>query len=150
MWRKIDIPDLWLVLAVLASWGLGQVWAGPGPGFGWLGWLGGLLVASGLVLARVAVWTMTRAGTTFMPRRNPSGLVTGGVFGYSRNPIYLGGTLVLSGAILYWGAWAAVPLVPLFMVLITYRYIHDEEARLRQGFGAEYESYAARVPRWLV
>ena len=144
MLREIDIPPLWLALALLASWGLGQVWAGPG-----LGWLGVLVMATGLVLVLVSVWTMARARTSFVPRRNPSGLVTRGVFGFSRNPIYLGDALMLGGAILYWGAWLALPLVPLFMLLITHRYIHDEESRLRQGFGAQYESYAARVPRWL-
>ena len=144
MLREIDIPPLWLALALLASWGLGQVWAGPGFGL-----LGVLVMATGLGLVLVSVWTMARARTTFVPRRDPSGLVTRGVFGFSRNPIYLGDALMLGGAILYWGAWAALPLVPLFMLFITHRYIHDEEARLRQGFGAQYESYAARVPRWL-
>ena len=43
----------------------------------------------------------------------------------------------------------ALPLVPLFMVWITRRYILDEEARLRAAFGPDYEAWAARVPRWI-
>ena len=88
------------------------------------------------------------ARTTFVPRRDPEALVTAGLFGISRNPIYLADALILLGAVLYWGAVLALPLVPMFMVLITYRYIHDEEDRLRRGFGPEYEAWAASVPRW--
>lgn len=144
MLREIDIPPLWLALALAASRGLGQVWPGPSQG-----WLGIPVVVAGFCLLLVAVLTMRRARTTFIPRRDPSALVTGGVFGFSRNPIYLADALILSGAILYWGAWVALPVVPLFMVLITQRYIRDEEARLRAGFGPAYEAWAAHVPRWV-
>ena len=143
MLRMVDIPPLWLALALAASWGLGRFWPGPS-----LFWPGILVIGAGLVLMVVALLSMARARTTFIPRRDPSALVTGGVFGLSRNPIYLADAMILTGAILWWGAWAALPLVPLFMVLITQRFIHDEEARLRAGFGPGYEAWAALVPRW--
>ena len=148
MLRDIDTPPLWLALALVAGWALGRVW--PGPGLGWpgLGWPGLLVVVAGLVLMSLALLTMGRARTTFIPRRDPTALVTGGVFGLSRNPIYLADAMILTGALLYWGAWAGLPLVPLFMVLITRRFIRDEEARLHAGFAAAYEAWAARVPRW--
>jgi len=100
-------------------------------------------------LMLLAVAQMALARTTFIPRRDPAALVVGGVFRVSRNPIYLGDALILTGAILYWGAWLALPLVPLFGVWITRRYILDEEARLRRGFGAGFDDWAARVPRWI-
>ena len=91
---------------------------------------------------------MVRARTTFVPRRDPQRLVTGGLFRFSRNPIYLADAMILAGAILFWGAVLALPLIALFMALITFRYIHDEETRLRATFGPEFEVWAARVPRW--
>ena len=144
MLRQIDIPPLWLALALAASWGLGWFWPGRG-----LGWIGLAVVLAGLALMLAAVLTMVLARTTVIPRREPTALVTKGVFRLSRNPIYLGDALVLLGAILYWGTWIAVPLVPVFMLLITRRYIRDEEKRLRLGFGQAYEAWSARVPRWV-
>jgi protein-S-isoprenylcysteine O-methyltransferase Ste14 len=35
------------------------------------------------------------------------------------------------------------------VALITQRYIHDEETRLRAGFGAQADAYFAKVPRWI-
>lgn len=143
MMRQIDIPPLWLALALGLAWGLGRVWSVSG-----LAWVGAGLVLVGAAMMAAAVVAMVLARTTFVPRRDPAALVTAGLFGISRNPIYLADALILLGAVLYWGAVLALPLVPMFMVLITYRYIHDEEDRLRRGFGPEYEAWAASVPRW--
>ena len=144
MIREMDIPPLWLGLALLASWALAQVWAVPGAeGFG------AALVLAGVAMMGLAVGGMVLARTAFVPRRDPTALVTGGLFRISRNPIYLADAMILAGAILWWGAVLALPLVPLFMVWITRRYIRDEEARLRAGFGAQYDAWATQVPRWL-
>ena len=143
MLREIDIPPLWLGLALASSWALSRLWAWPMPGIGLA------LIGLGLVLMLAAVVQMLFSRTTFIPRRNPSALVTAGVFRISRNPIYLADAVILSGAILYWGALFALPVIPAFMSLITQRYIKDEENRLRAGFGVQYSTWAARVGRWL-
>ena len=142
--KQIDIPPLWLGLALAASWGLSKLWS-----VRLLASEGIFLVCVGLALMALAVVQMTLARTSFIPRRDPQALVTGWVFSISRNPIYLGDVLVLIGAIFYWGAVLALPVVPLFGLWITRRYILDEEARLRTGFGAEFAEWAARVPRWI-
>ncbi len=144
MIRELDIPPLWLGLALVASWALGWVWSVPG-----LAGLGVALVLAGLAMMGLAVGGMVLARTTFIPRRDPTALVTGGLFRISRNPIYLADALILAGAILYWGAVLALPLIPLFMMWITRRYILEEEARLRAGFGPRYDAWAAQVPRWV-
>ena len=144
MIREIDIPPFWLALALAASWALGQVWPMPGlEGFG------AALVVAGVGMMGLAVAGMVRARTTFVPRRDPAVLVTGGLFRVSRNPIYLADAMILTGAIVWWGAVLALPLVPVFILWITRRYILDEEARLRAAFGAQYEAWAAQVPRWV-
>jgi len=139
----MDIPPLWLGLALAASWALSRLWAWPLPG------LGMAVIGLGAVLMLAAVAQMLASRTTFIPRRNPSALVTAGVFRISRNPIYLADALILTGAILYWGALFALPVIPAFMSLIMQRYIRDEENRLRSGFGMEYSTWAARVGRWV-
>jgi protein-S-isoprenylcysteine O-methyltransferase Ste14 len=141
--REVDIPPLWLGLAVLAAWLLSWVWAVPG-----FAGLGVVLMALGLGLMLAAVVQMLVARTTPVPRRGPRVLVTGGLFRLSRNPIYLGDAIVLTGVILYLGAVLALPLVPAFMVLITRRYIVQEEAVLRAQFGAEFQMWTAQTGRW--
>lgn len=142
MLRQIDIPPLWLGVSVALAWALSFLLAVPFVAAGLA------LIALGAALMGIAVVQMVLARTTFIPRRNPAALVSGGAFAISRNPIYLGDALILTGVILFWGALLALPLVPAFMWLITRRYILDEEIRLQAGFGAEYSTWAARTGRW--
>lgn len=143
MLRQIDIPPFWLGLALVAGWGLSFLLAVPFVA------AGVVLIGLGGVVMLGAVAQMVLARTTFIPRRNPTALVTGGFFAISRNPIYLADALILTGAILFWGALFALPVIPAFMSLITQRYILDEENRLQAGFGAEYSTWAARTGRWI-
>lgn len=144
MLKHIDIPPLWLVAALAASWGLSRLWSVAG-----LEQMGMAVMGLGAGTMIVALWQMVRRRTTFIPRRDPAALVTGGIFRVSRNPIYLADTLILAGAILVWGAVLALPLIAGFMALITRRFVMDEEARLRAGFGAAAEAYLAATPRWI-
>lgn len=142
MLRQIDIPPLWLGVSVALAWALSFLLAVPFVAAGLA------LIALGAALMGIAVVQMVLARTTFIPRRNPAALVSGGAFAISRNPIYLGDALILTGVILFWGALLALPLVLAFMWLITRRYILDEEIRLQAGFGVEYSTWAARTGRW--
>jgi protein-S-isoprenylcysteine O-methyltransferase Ste14 len=145
--RDIDIPPSWLALHLAAVWVVSLV--SPSV-FGTFGRIAGqALVILGALVMAAAVIQMALARTTVIPRRNPSALVTDGLFGWSRNPIYLGDALILTGAILWLDAVLALPLVFSFVWLIETRFIRDEEARLTLSFGAEFDLWAARVRRWL-
>lgn len=142
----LDLPPVWLAAFAAVGWGVGRGWPLALP-YG--SWIGGGLVVVGLVLMTLAVLQMIGLGTAFIPRRDPSALVTGGVFALSRNPIYLADALVLAGLLILWQAlWAAL-LVPAFMAFITRRFIRGEEARIAARFGADWLAYAARTRRWL-
>lgn len=144
----LDLPPLWLALFLLTVWLMGK--ALPLAVFGSMGaMLAGALVALGVGLMALALREMVRARTTFIPHAAPARLVQSGVFRISRNPIYLGDALVLLAAILWLDVPLAMPLLPLFMLVIRERFIRDEEARLRLAFGAEFEEWAGRVRRWL-
>lgn len=141
-----DYPPVWLAAALALTAVTGWLWPLAVPG----GRLpGGALVLLGLALMLAAAVQMARHRTTIIPHRQPSALVTGGVFALTRNPIYLGDAMVLLGALLWWHALLALPLLPAFVWLITHRFILPEEARLRSGFGAAFETWAARTPRWI-
>lgn len=144
--RILDLPPVWLGLFASLGWGLARVLPVPfGPGRV----LGMVLIGLGLALMAVAVAQMVARHTTFIPRRDPAALVTGGAFALSRNPIYLADALILAGLLLWWDGLAALWLVPGFMALIARRFIAGEEARIRARFGADWQRYAARTRRWL-
>lgn len=142
----LDLPPVWLGLFAALGWVVGQLVPFGLPSGRWIG--GGLVLA-GLLLMSAAVLQMLRLRTTFVPRRDPRALATGGVFRFSRNPIYLADALVLAGLLISWQALWAAPLVPAFMVFITHRFILGEEARIAARFGTEWQAYAARTRRWI-
>lgn len=145
--REIDIPPTWLALHVGAAWVLSLV---SPTVFGAAGRIvgQGLVVIGGLVMI-AAVMQMAVSRTTVIPRRNPSALVTSGLFSLSRNPIYLADAILLTGAVLWLDAVLALPLVFSFVWLIQTRFIRDEETRLTLAFGPEFDLWAARTRRWL-
>jgi protein-S-isoprenylcysteine O-methyltransferase Ste14 len=138
--RDIDIPPVWLALHLAAVWVVSLVSPQVLEAAGRV--VGQVLVVAGLVLMGAAILQMVLRRTTVIPRRDPSALVTEGVFSLTRNPIYLGDAVILLGAIL------ALPLVASFVWLIQTRFIRDEEARLTMAFGPEFDLWAARTRRW--
>ncbi len=144
--REVDFPPVWL--AGFAALGGICAWVFPvALPYGRI--VGGGLVIVALILMASAVAQLMIARTTVIPGRDPARMVTTGLFRVSRNPIYLADALLLSGLYLYWGALVAMPLVALFMQVLTRRFIVPEEARLRQIFGAEFNAYKNRTRRWI-
>ena len=150
MLKWIDMPPVWLAAAISAAWWQ-KTHLPMGLGFGpaWADLLGGLLVGGGLVLMLLAFAEFRRHRTTVIPHETPERLITSGVFKRSRNPIYLGDSMILAGLILYWDAVLALPLIPVFVWVIERRFILPEEARLRRKFLAEFTRYTQQTRRWL-
>jgi protein-S-isoprenylcysteine O-methyltransferase Ste14 len=111
--------------------------------------VGGSLILIGLALAAAGIRNFSRAATpvpTYEPTR---ALVTTGVHGWSRNPIYLGLFLVYGGiGIAARSPWALILTLPLAMT-IRYGVVAREEAYLERRFGGAYRDYKASVRRWL-
>jgi protein-S-isoprenylcysteine O-methyltransferase Ste14 len=110
----------------------------------------GLMLGGGAILIDVmAVLTLRKAKTTFLPHRGSDHLVTSGPFSFSRNPIYLGNVLLLFGAGLFFGnIWFW--LMALVDGALTQRLaILREEAHLASRFPAGWRNYAKKVRRWI-
>jgi len=109
------------------------------------------LLAAGGGLMVAAAASMFAARTTINPMKpaRASKLVTGGVFRWSRNPIYLGDVLILAALAVWLGQIANLALLPVFVAYIGRFQIRPEERALAARFGAEYAAYRARVRRWL-
>ena len=112
-------------------------------------WAGSALVAVSIVVAVLAARVMARAQTAFDVRRSTTTVVTSGVFGFTRNPVYLSMTLLYLGvSILLNSVPMSLVVVPLGSSLCLLA-IKPEERYLESKFGASYRAYRDRVPRWL-
>lgn len=115
----------------------------------WLLVGGWAVMALGLGLDFWAMATMILARTNILPNRAAGRLVTSGPFAFTRNPIYLGNTVLMLGIGLAWGAPCFLPLAFVAAFLVEKLAIRREEAHLALRFGPEWARYAAATPRWL-
>jgi len=110
-----------------------------------------VLFAAGIAVRLAAQLAFLHAGTTINPL-NPSrssSFVSRGAYRFSRNPMYLGRLLQLSGWAAFLANAFALLLLPLFVWYITRYQILPEERALSEQFGGEYAVYRHAVPRWL-
>lgn len=110
-----------------------------------------LVMAVGVVILFLAVRAFVVRGTTIDPLHpeRAEKLVTTGLFRLSRNPMYLGMLLLLSGVALGLGNWISLFAPVLFIVSINVLQIKPEEIALQRKFGEEYENYCRRTRRWI-
>ncbi|MEA3589094.1 isoprenylcysteine carboxylmethyltransferase family protein [Pseudidiomarina sp. 1APP75-27a] len=104
----------------------------------------------GLAVAVLGVWQFRRAHTTVDPRapQASSQLVTGGIYRWTRNPMYLGFLLVLAGFATKWGNLAVVPWLIVYVLYMNRFQIVPEERILSAKFGTPYKKYLKQVRRW--
>lgn len=139
-------PPLIYVAALWGAWELNKLLPLAFPKFPLIGWL--LVVLGGLLLLWSA-WTMFRHKTTVNPYKEVAYLVQSGPFAFSRNPIYLGDSMIYFGVMLIWGQSWPLLLYPIVWAAIRYGVIRNEEAHLAAKFGDTYAQYCVRVRRWI-
>lgn len=111
--------------------------------------VGGVLAASGLALNLMGAQLFKKAGSSIMPTKPTSTIITTGVYGYSRNPLYLGMALVHGGLAICGGSIAALATLVLSVLVIQTYVIAREERYLEAKFGDVYTDYKKRVRRWI-
>lgn len=110
---------------------------------------GAALAACGFVMIGMGMRRFVAAGTNIPPSLPTTALVVDGIYGRTRNPLYLGTTLVYLGLAVAAGSlWAIMFMVPLLWV-INVGVIVREERYLERKFGDAYRAYKGRVRRWL-
>lgn len=109
---------------------------------------GWALLLGSLVWIMIAQRQMGRSWRIGIDRGEQPPLVRHGLFGRSRNPIFLGVRLTLAGFVLVLPNAATLCLWLLGEVLIQVQ-VRLEEAHLRARFGEDYDLYRRAVPRWL-
>jgi protein-S-isoprenylcysteine O-methyltransferase Ste14 len=145
-------PPVVALLFIAAGWALNHfIPAGPrGASFPLESLvIGVIIMVCAVAIALSAGREMTRAGTTFLPGGEASGLVLTGVYKRTRNPMYLSLTFFTLGlGIATVNPWMVV-LAPALLLYLQERVVKREEAYLRERFGAKYEDYMSKVRRWL-
>jgi protein-S-isoprenylcysteine O-methyltransferase Ste14 len=112
--------------------------------------LAGLLpIGCGVCLNLAADALLTRHQTTVKPFQPSTRLVTTGVYGRTRHPMYLGFVLIQLGLAVLLGSLGPLAVVAGFAVLMDHTYVRVEEAMLRERFGSEWRRYEAAVRRWV-
>ncbi len=135
-------------LAVLLHWLVPLPWL-PDPLREFLFAVGWLVVAGAVAIDVAAMRAMRRARTTIMPHKGANHMVTGGPFSFTRNPIYLGNTMLMVGIGLIAGIAWFVLLAPVAALATTKLAIAREERHLEARFGKKYRDYAKKVRRWI-
>ena len=117
---------------------------------GFLSYLAFPLWIVGTVILVWCFWDFLAKGKgTPAPIDTPRELVVTGLYRYVRNPMYVGVLLVIIGHFLWFGFWNLLIYAVLVFLAFNAFVIFYEEPNLRQRFGAAYEEYRKRVPRWI-
>ena len=142
-------PPVLYLGALAAAFLLRWFWPLPFWGREVAVWGGIALVLVGLAIGVWGRQTMVRAGTNVDPRRPATAVVTSGPFRFSRNPLYVGLTLIYLGITTALDtAWGLVLVVPL-LVVMHQGVVRREERYLERKFGDGYRQYRAAVRRYL-
>lgn len=146
--RKI-IPPVYLMMTLVLMW-LGhrhlpihQYVFEP------VAYSGVILVLFGISVAAVSAARFKRKGTGLEPFDEATTLVTGGFYRFSRNPMYMGMFLMLSGVAVLLGSVGALLPVPVFVLIIRNNFVLGEERFLEDAFDRQYLDYKSRVRRWI-
>ena len=110
---------------------------------------GAAAITIAVLIAISAISRMRRAKTAVNPALPTTAIVCGGIFGLSRNPIYVAFTLLSLGIALLFNALVLQLLLPPLLFVVQNGIIKREEIYLERKFGDEYLRYKVRVRRWL-
>jgi protein-S-isoprenylcysteine O-methyltransferase Ste14 len=115
----------------------------------WTCYAGGGLILIGVAILAAGVRNFSRAATPVPSNQPVRALVTTGIHGWSRNPMYVGMLVLYVGigiaARSPWILSLALPLV----ITLRYGIVAREERYLERRFGDAYRDYTAHVRRWL-
>ena len=139
-------PRIFLVSLALQALGIALLWP-PRPNAIELA-AGGAPIALGLALNLWADATFKRARVDVVPFGEMPRLMEAGPFRYSRNPMYLGMATASAGLTIASGVIFNFVFAAGLAAWLERAYIMPEARFLAERFGAEYQSYRQRAPRW--
>lgn len=106
-------------------------------------WLS-IAIGSALILGGVTLYLAGLCSSRIAKAVRDGHLVTDGIYAYTRNPLYCGGLLGMTGILLILQTWLALPFL-LLSYLFLRRLVRREEAMLARKYGREYLLYRQRT-----
>jgi len=110
--------------------------------------VGALLVTGGLAVYGLGTRGLGESWRLGIDRNTPGSLQTSGIFAWTRNPIYLGFDLMVSGTFLIQGRLHLL-LIALIFAVVLHQQIRREERFLIERYGDAFDRYCARVGRYI-
>ena len=149
---KLKVPPVFqLIFFGLIMWFIQQFTARSDFDFLYRNVLVWFFVLLGILFGISGIYSFRKANTSIDPLRpeKASKLVTGGLYGISRNPMYLGLLFLLIALFFYLRNIFNIPILIGYIWYITEFQIKPEESVLKTHFGEQYREYRAKVRRWL-
>jgi len=111
--------------------------------------LGLVPLGIGIALNLIADAAFKKEQTTVKPFEISTALITTGVFGISRNPMYLGMALILIGIAILMGSLSPLIVIVFFTALMELVFVRTEEKMLEEHFGLAWTEYQSKVRKWI-
>jgi protein-S-isoprenylcysteine O-methyltransferase Ste14 len=112
--------------------------------------VGIIIIISGQVVFGIpALRQFFKTKNTLVLIKPANSLQTTGIYSMSRNPMYVGLLFIYLGMAFIFGNWWTIFLLPILIIVITYRVILPEEKYLTRAFGDDYADYKKKVRRWI-
>jgi len=141
------LPPILALLSIILMVGLSYIvpiiWISTNP------IVAGILICLGLALLIGGSRMFAQVDTNIKTFNDPNKLVTTGLFRFSRNPMYLGFTCLLTGIALVVDSLSALLVALAFFLITNFWYIAFEEQTMERVFGQEYLAYKQKTRRWL-
>ena len=90
-----------------------------------------------------------KVNTTVKPFEEPRALITVSTFRFTRNPMYLGMSLILLGLCILLGSLSGYLILLIFVLVMDLKFIKSEETMLSEKFKSDWQVYRKKVRRWL-
>jgi protein-S-isoprenylcysteine O-methyltransferase Ste14 len=112
-------------------------------------WVGVPVLLLGVAIVIPGRRALEAAGTNVNPSRPATAIVTAGPYRFSRNPLYVGLTLLYCGLTLAFNTWWGIVLLAPVLIVMHSGVVLREERYLERKFGDTYRQYRSRVRRYL-
>ena len=107
------------------------------------------LAIGGFAIMMIAWWQFKRHRVALCPMAKTTSLITNGIYRVTRNPMYLGITMMLTALAVWVGTLPFYAAAVAFFGIIQVYFCPFEEAKLRRNFGRPFAEYADSVRRWI-
>lgn len=144
-YRPPRIAMLLLAIAATANLTLPLNVTGPGSLRSW----GPAVGIAGFCVMMQAWWQFKQRDVAICPTAETSALITQGVYRFTRNPMYLGLVMMLTGVAMFIGTLPFYVAAATLFAILNFVFCPYEEDKLIRTFGSRFRQYRMRVRRWL-